>query len=222
MSELRRHMMCKNEVRPQVYPIVDKYSYQELVDMYGIDLIKCFDESKLPNKNCAFVVDPSATSIGFNGYADNGTYEVYEDGTLLGTYGKTTVSVREGSAKYVIANSKQGFHRFLGITNAVWGYVAHAKFPIFAQANKKLLQVFFLDRQGLNLSYDAALDGCSSLADALFIPLSVNNIAAYSLRNTTWITKIYYEGTEEQWNAISKNSSWGGANKVVYYEHIYE
>lgn len=44
---------------------------------------------------------------------------------------------------------------------------------------------------------------------------ALNNIAFGAFRNTT--LAIHYEGTEEEWNAIAKHSSWGGAALTVVF-----
>ena len=55
---------------------------------------------------------------------------------------------------------------------------------------------------------------CTSLA-SVTIPDSVTSIADNAFHSCTSLTNIYYKGTEEQWNAITKGNEWNtnmGAN----------
>ena len=48
---------------------------------------------------------------------------------------------------------------------------------------------------------------CSSLA-GIIIPESVTSIESVAFGNCSSLANIYYKGTEEQWNAITKGSGW--------------
>lgn len=59
-----------------------------------------------------------------------------------------------------------------------------------------------------------SFDGLTGIPN-IYIPVSVTNIRSFAFRDTT--ATIYYEGTEAQWNEITKHSTWGGANLKVYF-----
>ena len=54
---------------------------------------------------------------------------------------------------------------------------------------------------------DMAFDGCTSLA-SITIPDSVTSIGRSAFNKCTNLANIYYIGTEEQWNAITKSTNW--------------
>lgn len=54
---------------------------------------------------------------------------------------------------------------------------------------------------------DYAFENCKSLA-SMRIPDSVTSIGEEAFSNCTSLERIYYTGTEEQWNAITKGSAW--------------
>ena len=63
----------------------------------------------------------------------------------------------------------------------------------------------------------AAFDDCMGLT-SMVIPDSVTKIGAYAFGGCTGLRTIYYKGTEEQWNAIIKDSAWiSGANYTIIY-----
>lgn len=53
----------------------------------------------------------------------------------------------------------------------------------------------------------ASFRDCEKLA-FITIPKSVTSIGGYAFAQCTNLATIYYEGTEEQWNAITKGSQW--------------
>ena len=54
---------------------------------------------------------------------------------------------------------------------------------------------------------DWAFSGCSSLT-SIKIPNSVTSIGNYAFASCSSLTNITYNGTQSQWNSISKNSNW--------------
>ena len=55
-----------------------------------------------------------------------------------------------------------------------------------------------------------AFISCDSLT-SITIPDSVTNIERDAFSNCTSLANIYYKGTEEQWNAITKGSNWNSS-----------
>ena len=68
-----------------------------------------------------------------------------------------------------------------------------------------LTQVVIPD--GVTSIGDSALYNCSSLTEVV-IPDSVTSIGNYAFRYCSSLTSITFEGTVEQWNAISKGRDW--------------
>ena len=70
--------------------------------------------------------------------------------------------------------------------------------------------------------------GCTSLA-SIIIPNNVTTIGNSAFGTCVKLAHIYYKGTEEQWNAITKNSGWNsnmGRNveggTVIHYNYVPE
>ena len=64
---------------------------------------------------------------------------------------------------------------------------------------------------------DSAFMSCPELT-SIEIPDSVTNIDDYAFYNCSGLTSITFNGTKEQWEAISKGSKWNNnvpATKVV-------
>ena len=73
-----------------------------------------------------------------------------------------------------------------------------------------------------------AFYNCTSLT-SITIPSGVTSIGNYALYGCSRLANIYYKGTQEQWNAISKGSSWScdmGSNvsggTVIHYNYVPE
>ena len=73
-----------------------------------------------------------------------------------------------------------------------------------------------------------AFFNCNSLA-SITIPDSVTSIGGMAFMECASLANIYYTGTEEQWNAITKGSSWNrkmGSNveggTVIHYNYVPE
>ncbi len=64
-----------------------------------------------------------------------------------------------------------------------------------------------------------AFDDCSSLP-SITIPDSVTSIGGDAFDGCDSLTDIYYAGTEEQWNAISKNSVWIPESTAIHYNSV--
>lgn len=64
---------------------------------------------------------------------------------------------------------------------------------------------------------------------SIIIPSSVTSIGSMAFESCTSLANIYYKGTEEQWNAITKDISWNrnmGSNveggTVIHYNYVPE
>ena len=73
-----------------------------------------------------------------------------------------------------------------------------------------------------------AFFNCNRLA-SITIPNSVTNIENMAFMECTNLANIYYTGSEEQWNAIAKGSSWNrkmGSNveggTIIHYNYVPE
>ena len=70
---------------------------------------------------------------------------------------------------------------------------------------------------------DRVFEGCSSLTSVV-IPDSVISIGDSAFLHCSSLASIKYRGTEDQWNAISKGTSWsyGAGNYTITYSYIGE
>ena len=59
----------------------------------------------------------------------------------------------------------------------------------------------------------ASFSQCTSL-EQLTIPVSVTSFAQYCFNGSSKLTALDYEGTKEQWNAITKNSNWARSSAI--------
>ena len=57
---------------------------------------------------------------------------------------------------------------------------------------------------------ESAFAGCSSLT-SITIPPSVTSIGGFAFYLCNNLANIYYKGTEEQWNAITKGTNWNSS-----------
>ncbi len=62
---------------------------------------------------------------------------------------------------------------------------------------------------GVTVLNSNVFNGCSSLT-GITLPSSIKNFYGYALYNCGMLKTIRFEGTKEQWNAISKYSNWNG------------
>ena len=81
-----------------------------------------------------------------------------------------------------------------------------------------LASVTFAEGSRLTSIGDSAFSMCSSLT-SIEIPAGVTSIGDYAFYQCSSLETIYYNGTEEQWNAIEKGANWDlnyGNYEVVF------
>ena len=81
---------------------------------------------------------------------------------------------------------------------------------------------------GVTSMGSGAFSGCTSLT-SITIPNSMKSFGNWTFKNCTSLVNIYYTGTEEQWNAITKGTDWNinmGLNveggTVIHYNYVPE
>lgn len=57
-------------------------------------------------------------------------------------------------------------------------------------------------------------EGCTSLT-SVTLPASLLSINPYAFKGCTSLTEITYSGTQEQWNAITKNKNWNTGSSIT-------
>ena len=76
--------------------------------------------------------------------------------------------------------------------------------------NGELLQGELVIPEGTEKIGDYAFYGCSDLT-SITIPNSVTSIGEYAFQSCTSLTDITFQGTMEQWNNISKDTTWNNS-----------
>ena len=71
------------------------------------------------------------------------------------------------------------------------------------------LEEVYIPNTVLSIENEAFKD-CKKLKKVI-IPRSIENIKYYSFANCYNLENIYYEGTEEEWNKITKGTNWNGS-----------
>ncbi len=66
-----------------------------------------------------------------------------------------------------------------------------------------------------------AFSGCSKLT-SVTIPDSITSIGGYAFLNCDSLTDIYFTGTEEEWNAIEKESANIPSTATIHYNYVPE
>ena len=85
---------------------------------------------------------------------------------------------------------------------------------------KNLTKVTIED--GPTIIGEHAFEGCEKLY-RIFIPKSINSIGAYAFYDCRNLDVIYYNGTKEEWEEISKDENWKDPKRTctIYYSYSY-
>ena len=114
-------------------------------------------------------------------------------------------SVNFGDNSNVTDIETGAFHNCVNLTNITMpSNIVTIKGSMF-QFCSSLTSVTMGDN--VNIIEDGAFAGCSSLTD-ITISNSVTTIESYVFHKCSNLTNIIFNGTKEQWGAISKGSSW--------------
>ena len=147
-------------------------------DTYGFNFPKCVTEIIIPKG--ITTIDKNV----FSGYPNLQTIIIPEGVTSIGSY---AFSYCSGLTSITIPESVTTIGNY-----AFYGYSSLTSIAI---------------PNSVTSIGNSAFGGCSSLT-SITIPNGVTSISNYAFNYCTSLKTINYTGTEEQWNAISKGSSW--------------
>ena len=170
------------------------------------------------------VVPESITTIGYQltGFTSLTSITIHSGVTSIGNYAfygcsnLTDVSFAEGSELTSI-----GDHAFFSCSSLTSLEIPAGVTSIGRDAFtgcSNLESVTFAAGSRLTTIGYSAFYGCSSLT-SIEIPAGVTSIGSDAFRACSNLETIYYNGTEEQWNAIGKGSYWDlncGNYEVVF------
>ena len=159
-------------------------------------------------------IPDSVTSIGYGAFSGCSglTSITIPDGVT--SIGRDTFHNCTGLTSVTIPNSVTSidyyaFYNCTGLTTVNWNAVACTSAgsysnPIF-EGCSNLATVYIGDN--VTTIPSCAFSGCVGLT-SVTIPDSVTSIGAYAFSRCSGLTSINFEGTKEQWNAITKGDNW--------------
>ena len=180
-------------------------------DTYGFEF---------PNFVTGIIIPNGATTIDknvFSGYPNLQTIIIPEgvtsigNGAFDGCRGLTSITIPEG----VTSIGSTAFYNCVGLTSVI---IPEGVTSIGGGAFSGCIKLTNITiPEGVTSIGNGAFSSCSSLT-SITIPESVTSIGNYAFSYCESLKTINYTGTKEQWNAISKGTSWnsGTSFNVIY------
>ena len=164
-------------------------------------------------KGCDSLLRMTIPFVGESRIANNGYNQVF--GYIFGYETNSDYNEPIGTT-YQYASGRTNYHYYipLGLRRVV---ITDDNVGYYAFFGCEKLTDIILGEGVTTIGY-SAFHGCTGLT-SVTIPNSVKNIACYAFSNCTSLKTIYYKGTKEQWNAITKGISWN--YNTGYYTIIY-
>lgn len=143
------------------------------------------------------------------------------DGTFYNCTGVTNITLQDG----LTIIGKRAFNNCTSIASlTIPDSVTSIEFGAFAG----MTFISFTWPDNVTSISENVFNFCEQL-ESIIIPVSVTNIGKLALGNTYSLAHIYYTGTQAQWNAITKGSTWNenmgrdvSGGTVIHYNYVAE